>query len=168
MPGRTDMAARLIHATPEAVYAALVDPDQLVRWLPPTGMTAEIRRLEPRPGGAYQVEMHYAISGPGKSTADTDVVDGVFLEVVPAELVVQQFSFEADDPALQGTMTMTWGLVPSVRGTEVRIICENVPPGIGAGDHAAGLRSSLENLANWLETPAVAMGQAAVRGTSLA
>ena len=48
-------------------------------------------------------------------------------------------------------MTITWRLQPAAGGTEVSIICENVPSGIGAEDHATGLASSLENLAAYCE-----------------
>lgn len=34
---RTDKASRVIAASPERVYAALVDPDALTTWLPPEG-----------------------------------------------------------------------------------------------------------------------------------
>jgi uncharacterized protein YndB with AHSA1/START domain len=36
---RTHMASRFIAAAPDAVYQALVRPEQLVQWLPPAGAT---------------------------------------------------------------------------------------------------------------------------------
>jgi hypothetical protein len=36
-------------------------------------------------------------------------------------------------------------------GTRVDIIADDVPDGISADDHAAGLASSLENLARYVE-----------------
>ena len=35
MTGRTDAAARLVHASPDAVYDAFIDPEALMAWLPP-------------------------------------------------------------------------------------------------------------------------------------
>lgn len=35
---RTDTASRVIAASVETVYAALVDPEALIVWLPPHGM----------------------------------------------------------------------------------------------------------------------------------
>lgn len=48
-------------------------------------------------------------------------------------------------------MNMTWKLTPVPGGTEVTIICEEVPDGIRPEDHDADLRSTLENLAAFTE-----------------
>jgi len=42
MTGRTDTASRLIPASADAIFAALVDPDALMAWLPPKGMTGQL------------------------------------------------------------------------------------------------------------------------------
>ncbi len=49
-------------------------------------------------------------------------------------------------------MTMTWEVTAVQGGTRVEFRAENVPAGISAADHAAGLESSLANLAEHLET----------------
>jgi hypothetical protein len=48
-------------------------------------------------------------------------------------------------------MTMTWEVSEVDGGSRVDIIADNVPDGIGADDHAAGLASSLANLAAYFE-----------------
>jgi hypothetical protein len=48
-------------------------------------------------------------------------------------------------------MTMTWEVTELDGGTRLDIIADNVPDGIAAEDHAAGLASSLMNLAEYLE-----------------
>lgn len=65
--------------------------------------------------------------------------------------VVQEVIFVSDDPAFAGTMTMTWEATAIEGGTRVAITAAGVPQGISAEDHAAGLASSLENLAGYLE-----------------
>jgi hypothetical protein len=65
--------------------------------------------------------------------------------------VAQAVDFVSDDPAYSGTMVMTWELSPVDGGTRVEIRAENVPTGISADDHAAGLASSLNNLAAHLD-----------------
>jgi hypothetical protein len=50
-----------------------------------------------------------------------------------------------------GTMTMTWAVTPVSAGTLADIVAEDVPDGISAEDHAAGLSSSLANLAAYVE-----------------
>jgi uncharacterized protein YndB with AHSA1/START domain len=150
---RTDRASRVIAAPLERVYAALVDPDALIAWLPPEGMSGRFERFDARPGGSYRMVLTYAdASGaPGKATADSDIVEGRFLDVVPGARVVQAVDFVSDDPAYAGTMTMTWEVTAVDAGTRVGIRADDVPDGISAQDHAAGLASSLANLAAYLE-----------------
>lgn len=152
--GRTDTASRVLDADPARVYAALVDPDALVAWLPPNGMTARFEWFDGRPGGGYRMVLTYAdaSAGPGKSTVDSDVVEARFVDMVPCVRVVQAADFVSDDPRYAGTMTMTWELARLETGTRVEFRAEDVPDGISAEDHAAGLASSLENLAAYLET----------------
>ncbi|PZF85800.1 SRPBCC family protein [Jiangella anatolica] len=150
---RTDTAARVIAAPAERVYAALVDPDALVAWLPPEGMSGRFERFDARPGGSYRLVLTYddAADAPGKTTDGSDVVETRFVELVPGVRVVTATDFVSDDPAFAGTMTMTWALTPVDGGTRVDIRADDVPGGISAADHAAGMGSSLANLAAHLE-----------------
>jgi uncharacterized protein YndB with AHSA1/START domain len=150
---RTDRASRVIAAPLERVYAALVDPDALIAWLPPEGMSGRFERFDARPGGSYRMVLTYtdASSAPGKATADSDIVEGRFLDVVPGARVVQAVDFVSDDPDYAGTMTMTWEVTAVDAGASVEIRADDVPDGISAEDHAAGLASSLANLAAYLE-----------------
>jgi uncharacterized protein YndB with AHSA1/START domain len=150
---RTDTASLVIAAPPDRVYAALVDPDALTAWLPPDGMSGRFDRFDARPGGSYRLVLEYAdaSTAPGKATADSDIVEARFIDVVPGVRVVQAVDFVSDDPAYAGTMTMTWEVTAVDGGTRVDIRADDVPPGISAEDHAAGLASSLANLAAYLE-----------------
>ena len=143
----------MIAAPPERVWAALVDPGALLVWLPPGEMTGRFERFDARPGGSYRMVLTYsdASGAPGKATADSDIVEARFVDIVPGERIVQAVGFVSDDPANAGTMTMTWQVAAVDDGTRVDIIAEDVPDGISADDHAAGLASSLANLAAYLE-----------------
>jgi uncharacterized protein YndB with AHSA1/START domain len=150
---RTDTATRLVRVSPEALYRAFIDPGALMAWLPPRGMSGRALRFEPREGGRYRIELALEGEGHGavgKTTERTDITSGRFLELIPGRRIVQSVEFESADPAFAGTMVMTWSLEPSGRGTRVTISAENVPAGISAGDHAAGLASSLDNLARFV------------------
>lgn len=150
---RTDEALRVIDAPPDRVYAALVDPDALAVWLPPDGMTGRFEHFDARPGGSYRLVLTYSDSSaaPGKATADSDVVEARFVDLVPGRRVVQAVAFVADDPRFAGTMTMTWELRPAGDGTRVEVRADDVPPGISREDHEAGMASSLTNLAAYLQ-----------------
>lgn len=152
--GRTDAASRVIAAPLERVYAALVDPEALTSWLPPQGMSGRFERFDARPGGSYRLVLTYADASTarGKTTADSDVVEARFVDVVPGVRVVQAVDFVSDDSDQAGTMTMTWEVALVDAGTRVDIRADEVPVGISAEDHAVGLNSSLANLAMYLET----------------
>jgi uncharacterized protein YndB with AHSA1/START domain len=149
---RTDRASRVLAAPVDRVFAALVDRDALLAWLPPEGMTARFEHFDPRTGGSYRLILTYddATGAPGKATADSDIVDVDFVEIVPGERVVQAVDFASDDPAFAGTMTMTWQVTAVDGGTRVDITADDVPDGISAEDHATGLASSLTNLDDYV------------------
>ena len=99
----------------------------------------------------------HAPSPGGKSTSDSDVVKGRFIEIVPGVRIVQAVDFESDDPLVGGTMNMTWSVSEVEGGTRVDIRADDVPPGISVEDHAVGMESSLANLAAYLSGPRPAM-----------
>jgi uncharacterized protein YndB with AHSA1/START domain len=143
----------VVAAAPDRVYQALIDREALLAWLPPSGMAGRFETFDLRPGGRYRLVLTYAdaSSAPGKATADSDIVEARILELVPGRRVVQAIDFVSDDPAYAGTMTMTWEITPVEGGSRVDIRADDVPSGISAADHAAGLASSLDNLAAFLE-----------------
>jgi uncharacterized protein YndB with AHSA1/START domain len=150
---RTDTGSRVISAPIERVYAALIDPEALTAWLPPDEMTGRLERFDARPGGSFRMILTYAdaSTAPGKATADSDVVEARFVDIVPGARVVMAVDFVSDDPAYAGTMTMTWEVTAVDTGTRVDIRADDVPVGIRSEDHAAGLASSLANLAAYVE-----------------
>jgi uncharacterized protein YndB with AHSA1/START domain len=150
---RTDTASRVIAAPPDRVYEALVGPEALAAWLPPDGMSGRFERFDARPGGSYRLVLTYAdaTTTRGKATADSDIVEARFVDLVPGVRVVQAVDFVSDDPANAGTMTMAWELTAVDAGTRVDIRADDVPAGISPEDHATGLGSSLANLATYLE-----------------
>ena len=143
-----------MNAEVRRVFEALLDPDQLREWLPPQGMTGRFERFDPRPGGSYRLVLTYddRTSGEGKATADSDIVEAHFIDIVPNTRVVQAVDFVSDDPAFAGTMTMTWEVAARHDGTEVTIRAEDVPAGISPEEHAVGLASSLTQLAAFVES----------------
>jgi len=147
---RRDTASRLVKAPASAIYDALTSREAVSTWLPPHDATMEVQAFEPRVGGRFRMTLTFA-AAPGKSTANTDVVVGRFVDLVPRELVAQAFEFASADPAFAGTMTMTWTLQAVADGTIVTVMAEDVPSGIDREDHEAGMRSSLAHLAAYVE-----------------
>jgi uncharacterized protein YndB with AHSA1/START domain len=147
----TDAADEVVGAPPEAVFAALVDPEARTQWLPPDGMTGRFERFDARPGGGYRMVLTYddrATSG--KSEANADVVEVRFTVIDEPHRVVEEAEFVSEDLAFAGTMTMTWSLEPDHGGTRVTITATGVPDGISSTDHQEAFASTLRNLDAYL------------------
>ena len=151
--GRIDRASLIVAAPAARVHRAFEDPAAFIAWLPPDGMTGRVFRYEFHEGGHYEIELIYrdaATPGIGKTKARSDVSRGTFLEIVPEERIVMSAEFESDDPDFVGTMILDWTFEARGPATRVSIAAAQVPPGIGASDHEAGLAASLGNLARYL------------------
>lgn len=149
---RTDRAERVIAATPWRLFNCWTDPELLVHWLPPQGMTGRVDRFDARPGGPFRLVLTYDDAEvAGKSGGSQDIIAGQFVVVDPPRHLAFVSRFDSDDPAFQGEMRMDWHFDPVEGGTCVRIVASNVPPGISAEDHAAGMGASLTQLAALVE-----------------
>ena len=125
-----------------------------MQWLPPSGMSGRALEYDFRDGGRYRIELRYEggmATMSGKTTGGTDITRGRFVELVPGRRIVQSVEFESSDQAFSGEMTMTWSFEPAPEGAMVTVTADNVPSGISKADHDAGLRSSLDNLARFVE-----------------
>jgi len=77
---------REFDAPPEKVFRAHADPELLVRWLGPRGLTMHVEHYDCRTGGAYRY-LH--------ARGDDEFgFHGSFHEVRPNELIVQTFTYE--------------------------------------------------------------------------
>ena len=148
---RVDAASRFIAAEPDDVFRAFVDPVAVVAWLPPDGMTARLERFDAAAGYRMVLTYDEPPAQGGKATAESDVADVRRIAVEAGERIVEEVDFPSDDPAFAGTMTMTWTFTEGDGGTYVDVVATGVPPGIDPDDHAAGLASSLSNLARFVE-----------------
>lgn len=143
---------RVIAASCERIYDALVDPDALTTWLPPRNMTGSIQHYDPHVGGSFRLVLTYSdtSASQGKSTADADIIEARFLELHPGSRVVWAVDFAEVDSVYAGTMTMAWQLTPVHDGSRVRITADGVPDAISPEDHREGMNASLNNLARYL------------------
>ena len=63
----------------------------------------------------------------GEATAEADVVEVRYIDIVPDARVVQAVDFVSDDPAFAGTMTMIWEVTALDGGTRVDITGRGCP-----------------------------------------
>lgn len=152
--GPSTTVSRVIDAPRPEVYRAFLDPDAVVAWLPPDGMTGRVHQFDPREGGEFCVSLTYrdATGGAGgKTTPDTDTHHGRFVSLVPDERIEEIVEFESDDPRFAGEMRITVTFADAADGTAVTYRCDDIPSGIRPEDNEAGCRSSLRQLAVLLE-----------------
>jgi uncharacterized protein YndB with AHSA1/START domain len=105
---------RVLRADPKKVYRAFLDPDAMVKWLPPHGFTGKIHHVDATAGGTYKMSFTNFTTGHSHSFA------GTFLELVPHERIRHTDTF--DDPGLPGAMQTTVSLKRVSCGTEVNIV----------------------------------------------
>lgn len=150
----TTEVSRHVEASRATVYRTLLDPDAVAKWRVPDDMRGRVHEFEPREGGRFRISLTYeAPDGVGKTSDRTDTYHGRFTRLVRDELITEEIEFETDDPALQGTMTLTTTLTEVPGGTEVRIRHEGIPDSIPAADNELGTQMSLANLARAAEAP---------------
>ncbi len=134
---------RVLRATPERVYRAFLDPEAMVKWLPPNGFTGKVHRMDARVGGSYKMSFTNFTTGKSHSFG------GEYLELVPHERIRHTDKF--DDPNLPGVMHVTITLKKVSCGTEVNITQEGVPDIIPAEGCYLGWQESLALLAKLVE-----------------
>jgi uncharacterized protein YndB with AHSA1/START domain len=152
--GASTRTSRLVGATQDEIYAAFMDPAALVAWLPPGEMTGVIHEFDPRVGGGYRMSLFYPPTERafrGKTAAGEDMLTVRFVELVPPRKIVETARFHTTDPALLGEMTIVATFEPVPGGTDVTLLCKNLPPGVRPEDNEAGSRLSLEQLARRFE-----------------
>ena len=147
--------SKVIKAPRETLYRAFIDPAALTVWLPPGDMTGKVYSFDARVGGEYRMSLFYPPSEQvhrGKTSEKEDSFTVRFVELTPPARIVEAVTFHSADPAFSGEMTLEATFDPANGGTEVTIVCRDIPPGIRPEDNEAGCRASLEKLARYVES----------------
>ena len=134
---------RVLRASPERVYRAFLDPDAMVKWLPPYGFTGKVHQMDARVGGGHK--MSFTNFGTGKSHS----FGGKYIELVPHERI--RYTDQFDDPNLPGQMNVTISLRKVLCGTELSIAQEGIPSVIPVELCYLGWQESLFQLAHLVE-----------------
>jgi uncharacterized protein YndB with AHSA1/START domain len=134
---------RVLRAPAERVYRAFLDPDAMVKWLPPHGFTAKVLKMDARVGGGYRMSFTNFTSGRSHSFG------GSYVELKPHERI--RYTDRFDDPNLPGEMQVTINLRQVASGTELDIVQEGVPDVIPADSCYVGWQQSLSLLAELVE-----------------
>ena len=134
---------RVLKAPPERVYRAFLDPEAMVKWLPPHGFTGKVHSIDARVGGGYKMSFTNFSSGNSHSFGCT------YNELVPGEKL--RYTDKFDDPNLPGEMNVTVTLRKVLCGTELSIVQEGIPAAIPVEMCYLGWQESLNQLAAVVE-----------------
>ena len=145
MPASTNTVRlhRVIRAPAERVYRAFIDPDAMVKWLPPHGFTGKVHEMDARVGGGYR--MSFTNFGTGSSHS----FGGSYVELTPHERI--RYVDKFDDPNLAGEMPVTITLKTVSCGTEITAVQEGIPSMIPVESCYLGWQESLSQLAQLVE-----------------
>jgi len=134
---------RVLKAPADRVYKAFLDPEAMVKWLPPHGFTAKVHQIDARVGGGYR--MSFTNFSTGKSHS----FGGTYVELIPGERL--RYTDRFDDPNLPGEMNVTISLRKVACGTELSIVQEGIPAAIPVEFCYLGWQESLTMLAQVVE-----------------
>ena len=143
MTERSIRLHRVLKSKPERVYRAFLDPDAIVKWLPPHGFTCKVELIEPQVGGTFRM------SFTNFTTGHSHAFGGEYLELVPGKRIRHTDRF--DDPNLPGVMETTVSLDEVFCGTELTIVQKDVPEPIPLQACYLGWQESLALLAKLVE-----------------
>jgi uncharacterized protein YndB with AHSA1/START domain len=143
MSDRTVRLHRVLRCPPQKVYRAFVEPDAMIKWLPPHGFTCKVQQMDARVGGSFRMSFHNFGSGHSHSFG------GDYLEMVPDQLL--RYTDRFDDPNLPGLLEVTVALKPVMCGTELSITQTGIPEVIPLEMCYLGWQESLTQLAALVE-----------------
>lgn len=128
---------KLIKASPEKVFKAFIEKEQLEEWYAPGPMKAEFRVFEPKVGGSFEIAM---ISPEGKE----HISQGVFKEIVMPTKLVHTWQWVSPDEGAETLVTVEFKEVSE--GTEIVFVHENFAEEENAQHHKKGWASILDKL----------------------
>ena len=134
---------RVLRGKAERVYRAFIDPDAMVKWLPPHGFVGKVHQMDAKVGGAYKMSFKNFSTGASHSFG------GKYLELVPNERI--RYTDKFDDPGLPGEMQTTIAIRQLALGVELNVTQEGLPEAIPLDACYLGWQESLELLAKLVE-----------------
>lgn len=133
---------RLLKASPERVFSAWTDPEQLLQWWGPPGVECTEAEVELSPGGRYRLAN---VQPDGAEIWIT----GVFLEIVRPTLLHYTWTTEpVTDSSYHSEVTVTFEEVDD--GTKITVLHERIADDQIRASHGAGWAGCLSGLTELL------------------
>jgi len=86
---------RILHAPPDRVFRAFLEPDLLRQWIAPSDLTVDQVTVEPRVGG--RIDVWHSRNG-----VSTGKFEGLFLKIDPPRELVYRWAFVGTEPEKEG------------------------------------------------------------------
>ena len=123
-------------ATPDRVFAALIDPSKLQRWMAPGAMDVAEAHCNPVVGGHYRIVMRNA---DGSHVATS----GVYQEVVPNRRLVHTWQWDGSEEVTLVTIELK---PEGAGGTNLQLTHSRFAEQSTCDQHEQGWTSCLEKL----------------------
>jgi uncharacterized protein YndB with AHSA1/START domain len=129
---------RIIEASPDAAFAAFIEPDQLALWWGPDDGPVLSVEIDPRVGGKFHIRFRLAEDGTEHGSS------GVFEVFDRPRRLAMSWSWD-DDAGPASHVDVTFRQVE--RGTEVTLVHSRLPDAEQRDQHQHGWTGAFEKLA---------------------
>jgi uncharacterized protein YndB with AHSA1/START domain len=130
---------RTIRARPEALFAAWTEPQQLMRWWGPEGVTCTAAEIDLRVGGRYRIANRMPDGSTLWIAGEFEVIEA------PSRLI---YSWRLEIPGAS-TERVSVSFVPRDTGTEVIVTHERIASDAARTQHESGWIGCLAGLARF-------------------
>jgi uncharacterized protein YndB with AHSA1/START domain len=150
MSGLSLMVRRTIRASPERLFAAWTEPEQLRRWWGPAEVECAVAEVDLRVGGRYRLANKFP---------DGSIwwIEGTFETVAPPHLLIYSWELSPPEIATGGASAparrserVTVRFEPHGDATDVTIIHERIADETARFSHEKGWRGCLDGLTELL------------------
>jgi uncharacterized protein YndB with AHSA1/START domain len=142
---RVLMIERIFDAPRSLVFKAWTEPERLMRWWGPNGVTTVSCKMDLRPGGTWHTTMRSRRGGEERQ-------QGVFREIVEPERIVFNYAF-VDPTGKRGHETLVTVTFAEHQGkTKLTLNQAIFDTVVTRDDHVRGWSEALEHLAEYVAT----------------
>jgi len=135
---------RVFAASPEKLFQAWTDPERLVRWWGPEGMTTPRCEMDVREDGAWQTTMR-------NEKGEEFTVSGVYLTIDPPRRLVFTWAWHNDGVRDGHETEVSIELEPVDGGTRLLLVQQTFKEQEHRDNHKGGWTSSFNDLARFVE-----------------
>ena len=138
---------RTLDATPQRVFDAWTDPEQMKQWFRPSDQYKMLlTEVDLRVGGRYRIRGQNA-------QGETHTVGGIFKEIIPPSRLVYTWAFEGPVEGFKGEMgdtLITIELLDLGGKTELTLTHQHFPTQLAVDKHKDGWNGCLNSLVKYV------------------